>query len=304
MNAPTLLVPLDGSRFGEWALAPALGLARALKGTIQLVSVYEDKPLVAGWPLDAGEVEAWFEQYLADVTRRLADVSDVPVSEVLLAGRVGDRLEEHVGQTQPSLVVMCTHGRGAFSRFWLGSVADRMVRHLTVPVLLVRPRDDEEIQLTDTLTFERVLVPLDGSARAEGSLEVASQITRAAQGTCILLRVVPPPLPTTPYLPHAIAETDRAAESGRRESQQYLRDMEARLERDGLRVETEVVTGVHAAPGIVRACESTGADLIVIATHGRGGLPRLLLGSVADKVVRAAPVPVLVTRPRAERPPG
>lgn len=303
MYSPTILVPLDGSRFGEWALSPALGLARSLGGQVQLVSVYDDKPVVAGWPLDTSEVKAWFDQYLAGLTGRLARVSEVPVSAVVLAGSTGDRLEEQVAVVQPAFVVMCTHGRGAFSRFWLGSTADRMVRHLHVPVLLVRPGEADEIELTDAHRFERILVPLDGSARAEESLEAAAPIGKAAGGTCILVRVVPPPFPSTPYLPHAVAETERVVERGRLEAEQYLRDMASRLRDEGLRVETVIVTGVHPATGIVRAAESTAADLIAIATHGRGGLPRLLLGSVADKVVRAAVVPVLVTRPGKDRAP-
>jgi len=80
--------------------------------------------------------------------------------------------------------------------------------------------------------------------------------------------------------------------------------MKARLEEQGLQVETETLLGAHPAPGILRYAEEHPVDLIAVATHGRGGLPRLFLGSVADKVLRAATVPILVVRPATAKTAG
>jgi nucleotide-binding universal stress UspA family protein len=98
-------------------------------------------------------------------------------------------------------------------------------------------------------------------------------------------------------MPHVIAETQETLESGRREALEYLAGVAACLEQKGLpRPEAAIEVGVSPALGILRQAERAAADLIVITTHARSGLPRLVLGSVADKLVRAAEVPVLVTR--------
>jgi nucleotide-binding universal stress UspA family protein len=293
-----ILVPLDGSRFGEAATPVALGLAKSMNGQVELVSVFEDEPVVATWQLSATEMRSLLIDYLKAITERVRDATDVAVASSVVSGPVAKSLEDHAAHKKPDLVVMSTHGRGPVSRAWLGSVADHVARHVPMPVLLVRPEEGVDVQIADTHRFTNILVPLDGSERAEASLEWASRIAKTAEAAVTLMRVVPPPLPlSSPYLPHAIADTQQALESGRKEATEYLREVATRLEQEGFTVPREVIAvGVSAASGILRHAEEQEVDLIVITTHGRGGLPRLILGSVADKIIRAALVPVLVVR--------
>jgi len=202
-------------------------------------------------------------------------------------------LVKEAGRWNVELVVMATHGRGAVNRAWLGSVADEVVRHATVPVVLVRPIEGEEVA---TAAFANVLIALDGSKRAERCLDWATRVG-GEEASYTLLRVVPGALfsPST-YLPNAIKEEAQKLSSGHTEADGYLAAVAKRMREAGLNVATEVAEGVPAAAGILAHAERHPTDLIVITTHGRGGLKRLLLGSVADKVVRGAGVPVLVTR--------
>lgn len=297
MISPRILVPLDGSKFGEAALPVAIGLANRLQGSIELISVLEDEPIVATWQPSAVEMRALLIDYLKTIQQQMEASATQAVSSTVANGPVSRSLEEHAGSTKPDLIVMSTHGRGPMSRAWLGSVADHLTRHVGMPVLLVRPEEDVEVRLTDMHRFRRILVPLDGSDRAEASLEWATRIARATGAALSLIRIVPPlPALSSPYLPHVIAETEQALEAGRGEATAYLESIAARLEKDGLEVPTDVGVGVSPALGILRHAEQEEADLIVITTHGRRGLPRLVLGSVADKVVRAAHIPVMVTR--------
>lgn len=298
MTDMNILVPLDGSKFGEAALPVALGLAKNLHGQIELLSVFEDEPVVATWQLSAVEMRSFLIDYLKSIRQRIVDVSNVVTSSSVLSGPVARTIEEHATQGRPHLIVMSTHGRGPLSRAWLGSVADHVTRHVPMPVLLVRPEDETEVEIDDTHRFNNVLVPFDGSPRAESSLEWATRIARASDASLTLMRVVPPPMPlSSPYLPHAIADTREALESGQKEAKAYLREIATRLEKEGFTIPREiVVVGVSPASGILRHADESHVDLIVITTHGRGGLPRLVLGSVADKIVRAAHAPVLVTR--------
>lgn len=297
MTTPRIVVPLDGSKFSEAALPVALGLAHSLKASIELISVFEDEPIVATWQLSAVEMRALLIDYLKAIEQQIEPSTTGTVSSIVVSGPVSQSLEQHAARTKPDLIIMSTHGRGPMSRAWLGSVADHVARHVGMPVLLVRPEEGAETRIADAHRFRRILVPLDGSDRAEASLEWATRIARATGAALSLIRIVPPPLPlSSPYLPHVITETEQALEAGREEATAYLESMANRLQKDGLEVPTEVGVGVSAASGILRHAEQEKVDLIVITTHARGGLPRLVLGSVADKIVRAAHVPVLVTR--------
>lgn len=300
MTSNTILVPLDGSAFGEAAVPVALGLARSLDLGIEFVSVFEDEPVVATWQVSAVEMRSLLIDYLKAISDRVAADSDVPIKSTVLGGSVTGTLEAHVSAKSPALVVMATHGRGPVSRAWLGSVADHVTRHVSMPVLLVRPENGEKVELTDAHQFRHILIPLDGSDRAENALPWATRIASGTGAAMTLMRVVSPPASlTSPYLPHAIQDVQEALRSGQREASDYLLGVAARLVREGLPKPKDVVAvGVAAASAIIRQAEESGVDLITITTHGRGGLPRLVLGSVADKVVRGAHAAVLVNRTR------
>jgi nucleotide-binding universal stress UspA family protein len=298
MSTTTILLPLDGSRFGELAAPAAISLAQRLEAQIELVSVFEDVSVLAGSEETADKFKEWLQEYLEELGTRIAKLSGVPTTRTIIDGSPADRLIEYAQRTQVEMIVMSTHGRGPVSRAWMGSVADRVVRHVDVPVILIRAEKDVDVDLKREYAFERILVALDGSARAEKSLELTTRIARVTKATVTLLQAVEPPVPfSSPYLPHAVEDTQAALEDGREASLTYLNEVKARLEGQGVRVETETLLGAHPAPGILRYAEENPVDLIAVATHGRGGLPRLVLGSVADKVLRAATVPILVVRP-------
>jgi nucleotide-binding universal stress UspA family protein len=291
-----LMVPLDGSPFAEHALPFAASVARRAGAALQLVqahvpvaSLYSGSELVADLTLDARIREAE-TAYLDGVAERLTEAVPVRVSRTLVDGMVADALHERALAAAADLVVMATHGRGPFSRFWLGSVADALVRRLPMPILLVRPRE-ESANLAAEIPVRRILVPLDGSDLAEQILRPATELGSLTQAEYTLLRVVEPFLPP----PHQFRGPlfDQLA----REAHTYLDGVAERLRGQRLRVETRVVLNRLPAAAILEEARVHTPDLIALATHGRGGLPRLLLGNVADKVIRGAMTPVLVHRP-------
>jgi len=201
---------------------------------------------------------------------------------------------------------MTTHGRGPVSRFWLGSVADQLLRRSSVPVLLIRPGEGPP-DFTRGLTSSKILVPLDGSALAEQILEPATQLGDLLGAEYMLLNVISPAF-TVGYeaaadpmghvaerMMHEIQETQRKL---RTEAEAYLERVAGRLRKQGRIVHSRVAESEQPAGAILEAARDLGADLIAVATHGRGGLTRLILGSVADKIVRGAAAPVLVYHPR------
>jgi nucleotide-binding universal stress UspA family protein len=182
---------------------------------------------------------------------------------------------------------MATHGRGPLSRFWLGSVADELIRRTPVLVLLVRPGEKVPGMIPEVV-LGNILIPLDGSALAEQVLEPALELARLMEARCTLLRVVE----------SCSSPADRGSDGPpeRAPAETYLNRVAGRLREKGLRIRTRVVVARHAAEAILEEAEAQASNLIALATHGRGGFKRMLLGSVADKVLRGASTLVLVQR--------
>jgi len=299
----TVLLPLDGSPFAERALPFATALARRSGGTLRLALVHRLPAPPA--TRDAVRVYAAMENavrkaehaYLRGIAARAAATLGRPVRSVILEGPVARALQDHAHDIGADLVVMTTHGRGPVQRAWLGSVTDRLVRSLEVPLLLVPPPGPAGEAKAGEPTIARVLVPLDGSPRAEAALAPAAAVARLFNAELQLVQIVAPVVVVTepPALPTGLDDELTAIRKGA--AQDYLDDLADRLRTEGLPATATAVLGAGAAATLLELARPGQIDLVAIATHGRAGVPRLLLGSVADKLVRAAELPVLVCRP-------
>ena len=305
----SILVPLDRSPFAEHALPLATVIARRAGAGLRLAMVHclpsaaflEGGALFYDGSLEA-EVKRNDRAYLESLARRL-DNLPAPAQPVLLEGQVVDSLCAHIAESKADLVVMTTHGRGPFGRFWLGSVADELVRRSPAPVLLVRPHAGAP-DLEREPTVPHVLVPLDGTPLAEQILAPAAGLARLLGADCTLLRVVRPlaPLPRLSGggedLADALSARVRTLHAQlQEEAEGYLEEVAGRLRAQPLNVRTRVVQDEHPATAILHEAERLGSGIIALETHGRRGLKRMFLGSVADKVLRASPLPVLLHRP-------
>ncbi len=143
--------------------------------------------------------------------------------------------------------------------------------------------------------FKRILVPLDGSTRAERAIPAAARIARATGGTIVLLRVINPPVDYTVSLTQPAVLTKPALEADIAEANRYLADLVEAVLPKTIDTKTEVISGT-VAPTILATAEEQQIDLVVICSHGNTGIKRWMLGSVAQKVARHGPVPVLVLR--------
>jgi len=286
----SILVPLDGSALAEEALPAALSLAERSGGEVALVHV-------AGPAADSGTPGDWLE----GVAGRVRDSApEVQLRTVLLEGAPAPALHRFVLEEGIDQIVMTSHGRGGLKRLWLGSVADGLLRRAPAPILLWRPiADADPTDLAGRPSFTRILVPLDGSEPSEAIVPWADALARLYRAPLLLAAVVsaeaesPGYLPSTGGLDAALAEEAVYLEG-------YLETLAGGLRAGGTRVEVRVVEGPPAVDGILQLREERGADLMAFATSGRGGVARLVLGSVADKLIRAGVCPVLVFRAREE----
>ena len=297
----TLLVPLDGSSLAEQALAPAARLAKSADANLHLVLVEPPVSIMAmgqegsdgAASSSADELRLGYRQYLASMAGALSTANGVRTQWALLAGWAPRSLAAYIGEHDIDLTVMTTHGRSGFSRFWLGSVADELLHRVTSPVLLLRPSDTPP-------RFERILVAVDESAASEKALEVSVAAGLLREGSRITLAEVVEPPPGT-LSPMLTLPTFDKTNLEREAAVTRVEQLAQRLRAGGLDAHVNVVIGAGVAEQILKLAHAEESDLIVVGTHGAAAVERLLLGSVADKVVRGATQPVLVVPARARQ---
>lgn len=298
-----VMVAVDGSAFSEQAIGWASVIARAASARLHLVMVHEGRALAGRGTIFVSEhVDAQQREmeldYLATLAERVGAETGLEVDAALRTGVPAAALAAAAARRKIDLLVLSTHGRGGLSRLWLGSVADGVVRRSRVPVLLVRPA--EAAAPPTPPAIRRVLAAVDGSSLSDIVLHEAAGLCGVLRAPCTIIRVVVPPT-------HIIASrmSDTAALVRQRSDEEaveagnYLRRIATATHWQATDIRAEVVTANDAAGAILRCAEEEVVDLIVIGTRGHGGAARLLLGSVADKVIRGAHVPVFVCPARA-----
>jgi nucleotide-binding universal stress UspA family protein len=312
----SILVPLDGSRFAEHALPLAAIIARTTGATLRLLRVESDTTIPWNEPTPgASESKPGPEDshpaaqaYLEGAAERVRAAFGIPVQQEFAhqQGTISAAIRGDVASRKVDLVVLTSHGRGAVSRLWLGSVADELVRSLEVPLLLVRPGENEAVNLDVAPGIGKILVALDGRTSADGILNPALMLGLAMKAEFVLMHVVPPPI-TSEYTAltsspdcSALAPSIEIVETAERQqasAREYLEKVARRIRDQGSRVQIQLRAGEQPAAAILAEAEKD-IDLIALETHGRSGLSRLILGSVADKVIRGSTHPVLVCRDR------
>ncbi|MDB4911739.1 MAG: UspA domain protein [Gemmatimonadetes bacterium] len=295
-----ILVPLDTSAIAEQALPRAAAIAKALGAELLLVLVHEPVPAHghrdAPWNALGVPME---RAYLDGKARELESRFGIRVDTEHLTGSPSQTIIALADSRSTDLVVMTTHGHTGLRREWIGSVADTVMRSLDVPVLMLRPIDAGASASATAGTFHRIMIPLDGSHRAESVIDSAVALG-GPNATYVLARVVTS-VPVMIDFADAYAKlpvvvdpeaTDLAAATAKL----YIEEIAARLSADGARsIEQVIVISELPAPALLDIARTNDVDLIAIATHGRGPA-RLVLGSVTDKLLRGGSTPLLVRR--------
>jgi nucleotide-binding universal stress UspA family protein len=319
-----IMVPLDGSEYAAWAIPLAARIARTTAAQVVLTCVFDDRivylPSFGPVPVSQAVVDAQYDALragLAEQARQPA-LAGVSVSTELLNGPIAATLLTAIETEQIDLVVMNSHGRGGMERWLLGSVAEHLVHHATVPLLILRATTEAtpSSPATSELAWD-ALVGLDGSAFAEEALAPTAQVMQALNGSgrgrLRLIRVarslseaddLEPVLggPEQMRAAHELALYEAAA--GLDTVAQRLRTQYPTLEisetvvehRDPAAALIDLAGQLATEPNTP---ERSRAVLIGIATHGRGALARWTLGSVAYRVLEGSNVPVLIVRPKA-----
>ena len=283
-----IVVPLDESELAEQALPWAAYLARAFSSSLHLVSVWtHDEEFWQRAGLDAGatneRIAAAIDEYLCGVAAR-PDFDGLAVTTEVRMGSVPEHIREVASDGDTVYVVLTSHGRSGLRRFIQGSVADALVRTLSLPVFVVRPA-------ATVPPLRRLLLTLDGSRTAEHALQAARGLAAATGAELHLVRVSNP-LSELPYT--ALGPVPDLGELARELTDAAREYLEATAHEGEV---CEVLAG-RPLDAIIEYARGHGCEVIAMGTHGRGGILRLALGSTADAVMRAADRPVLLVPDR------
>jgi nucleotide-binding universal stress UspA family protein len=297
-----LLVPLDRSELAEQAIGQAAAIARKSNAGMDVVLVHQPVPY-AGFSDVPWYAEQWKDElkYVETIANELESGSGVHTTFSVPKGDVVDMICERAVEVDADLIVMTSHGRTGLSRIWLGSVADGVIRNAKSPVLLMRPIETKMERAAARKLFSHVLITLDGSTLSEEILSPALALARSGDSRITLLRVVQPipMMVADPGIPFAYAPpppdpvlTDALIEAAKKQTAGVAQ----RLSEQGFKVDMTVISSPFVAQTILDFASDRGIDVIAISTRGRGA-SRLLVGSVADKLIRGSGLPMLIQRP-------
>jgi nucleotide-binding universal stress UspA family protein len=292
-----ILVPLDGSPVAERALPFARRLASPNHGhLIVLRAVPPSRIPMYERTVDRMKSMRDAEEYLESLFPRAA--GDHTIETVTYFDEPATSIVTEAEQRRADLIVIATHARAGRGHWAYGSVADQVIRHGQVPVLVIPDSCENCWPVGQGPT---VLVALDGSALAEEVLRPATALVQRLGGQLVLARIVHPvyyrPVPGYPDASEvAIDGGDEAEAEG------YLAGIATVLRTRGLTVRPEVVANADVVASLLAIADDVHANLLALSTHGRGGIARLLMGSVATGAMERAPLPLLLVRPTSMRP--
>lgn len=309
-----ILVPLDGSAEAETVLPFVRDVAARFNSEVDILSVglgskkrrvnqlLDDYVHHAVEHLQSHEISCRAVLLYSDSEKETLDFAGVISGKRSLKakgkvtyGGPADNILLYTQNNHVNLIIMATHGHSGLRRWWLGSVFEKVVSQCTVPVLVIHGKHAKEIDHERRSTFKRILAPLDGSETGESALHDAEIIALKTGASLVLLHVIPEP--------HAVEarllgpEFAKFVKAMHDAGEKYLTKVTHRLTEKGLDVSVRIVSG-DPAQQIINMAAHEKADLIAMSTHGRSGIARFVMGSVADKILHASKVPMWLVRPK------
>ncbi|MFO7624503.1 MAG: universal stress protein [Anaerolineales bacterium] len=290
-----ILVPLDRSPLAECVLPHVVAVARSLDSQLMLLHVLSPSDRQGGLravdSLDSQLRRAEAESYLEGVRARLQEVG-VAAQTKVIDGDAAEQILTFARENQIGLAILSSHGRSGLSGWNVSSVVQKVIMRAPISLMIVRAYQPAQPDLAG-LRYRRVMVPLDGSPRAESVLPLATTLARAEAQVVLAHVVQRPQMPRrTPPSQEDSDLADRIVERNRSEAEQYLETVRAQL--PSTAVETRLLISNHAAAALHELAEQENADLVLLCAHGYSGELRWPYGGMAVGFVAYGSSPLLI----------
>ena len=298
-----ILVPLDGSQLAECVLPYIVAFARSFDSEITLLRMLEKNQ--AGAPAQLFDLLNWqikkteANAYL-DKTKALLQESGLRVKTVVLEGLVAEGITEYAQTHGMKLIILSSHGRSGLTQWGISSIAQKIILSAPSSVLIVRAHqmDTQVGDLTTIPQYQRILVPLDGSQRAENVLPIVTQLAQFYNSNVHLVQVIQTPemarqLPPTR---EDIELANRVVARNREEAERYLEQVKTRSYLEGVAVQTHLITSDNAAAELHRITDQEQADIVTLSAHGYSGNNQWPYGSMVNNFILYSKVPLLIVQ--------
>jgi nucleotide-binding universal stress UspA family protein len=292
-----ILVPLDGSLLAECVLSHAITLAQVFETRLTLLRVVEHDQTTGlkriidplQWQIRKVEAEAYLDKLVAQLNRL-----GLQAEKAILEGLPQERIVEFTRDRGIDMIIISTHGQSGLSGWNVSSVVQKVILHAHVPMMIVRAHASPATDIAQ-MSYQRVLVPLDGSQRAECALPLAKKLANFHNSPLLLVHaVVKPEIPRhTPFSEEERQLIDRLTKLNQTRAGEYLKQLRAQLWPD---VETRVIVGDALAAMLQDVVVQENADLVVLSAHGYTGETRWPYGSVALNFIAYGTTPLLIVQ--------
>ncbi len=295
-----ILVPLDGSSLAECVLPHTRAIARTFDARVNLVRVLDRSQLpetsqlfdLVNWQIEKTGAKLYLEKTAAGMSK-----DGLRIDTAVIEGLVAESIAEYAQNQKSKLIILSSHGRSGFSRWGISSVAQKIIFSAPTSVLIIRanetPCEDEKEQL-----YSRILVPLDGSRRAENVLPMVSLFARNHPARVHVVHVV-----KTPEMARQLPMTeedkelsDKLVARNRDEANKYLEQVRQHSPLDGIEVETHLITSDNPPVALHQLAEQEQIDLVALSAHGYSGNSVWPYGSMVSNFILYSTAPLLIVQ--------
>jgi nucleotide-binding universal stress UspA family protein len=298
-----ILVPLDGSQLAECVLPHTVAIARSFDAEIMLLCMLEKNQAGASaqlfdllnWQINKTRAALYLEKAKARFQE-----SGLRAQTIVLEGLVADGITEYAQNQGMKLIVLSSHGHNGLTQWGISSVTQKIILSARTSLLIVRAHQYGAYsdKLSETPVYQRILVPLDGSQRAENVLPIITQLAQFHKSQIHLVQVVQTPemARQMPLAPEDIGLSNRVVARNREEAGHYLEQVKSRSYLEGITVQTHLITNDNAAVALHQLGEQEHIELVTLSAHGYSGNHQWPYGSMVNNFIMYGKVPLLIVQ--------
>jgi len=288
----TILVPLDGSQLAECVLPHVVAIAHSFDAEITLLRMLEKNQ--AGTSAQLFDLLNWqinktkASLYLEKIKVRFQE-SSIQARTAVMEGLVAEGITEYAQNQEMKLIILSSHGRNGLTQWGISSISQKIILSAQTSLLIVRAHQYgvHSGELSETLVYQRILVPLDGSQRAENVLPIVTQLAQFHKSQIHLVQVIQTPemARQMPPAPEDIDLSNRVVTRNRDEGERYLEQLKSRSYLEGIAVQTHLITSDNAAVALHQLGEQEHVDLVMLSAHGYSGNHQWPYGSIVNNFI-------------------
>jgi len=295
-----ILVPLDGSLLAECVLPHAVAIARAFDARVMLLRMLDKNQAcekgqlfdLVNWEIHKTEAKVYLEK-----TGDRLHQSGLKVDTTVLEGLVAESITEFAQSQGMKLIILSSHGHSGLSQWGLSSVSQKIVYSAPTSVFIIRAHQSATSELVER-KYTRILVPLDGSRRAENVLPMVTLLARFNRSRIHIAHVVKTPemARQMPLAREDVDLSERIVSRNREEAIRYLDQVRLHSPLEGIEIQTHLLTSDNAAAALHELVEKEGIDMTVLSAHGYSGIDQWPYGGLVNNFLLYSKVPLLVVQ--------